>query len=103
MTVVLGAYRSIKAIWSHSKGTTKFPAVMTMEGRYSKNKPRLPSCPLLLCLGETNCHSKLEHEDYGVVTPPHVAAHLAEDSGQEDAIEGCCNEAEGDKSHENTQ
>lgn len=49
MTVVLGAYLSTLAIWSHSIGTTKFPAVMTMGGRYSNIKSWIPSCPLLPC------------------------------------------------------
>lgn len=49
MMVRLGLYRSSRPIWSHSIGTTKFPAVMTMEGRYWIIKPRIPSRPLCSC------------------------------------------------------
>lgn len=49
MMVTLVLYRSSRAIWSFSSGTTKFPAVMTMDGRYWMIKPRTPSCPLLSC------------------------------------------------------
>lgn len=52
MTVVLGAYRSTNAIWSHNRGTMKFATVITMDGRNSKIKPRIPSSPDFVCLGK---------------------------------------------------
>ncbi len=39
MTVVLGEYFSSNAILSHSSGTTKLLAVMTMEGKYCNSSP----------------------------------------------------------------
>ncbi len=39
MTVVLGEYFSSNAILSHSNGTTKLLAVMTMEGKYCNSSP----------------------------------------------------------------
>lgn len=58
-TVMVGEYFSIKAIWSHSRGTKKFPAVMTIDGRYSITKPRIPGFSLLFCLAEKSNTSTL--------------------------------------------
>lgn len=54
MTVLLGEYFSTLAIWSHSRGTRKFPVVMTIEGRYSKISPRIPSLSLFSYLEDRN-------------------------------------------------
>ncbi|TNN81037.1 hypothetical protein EYF80_008693 [Liparis tanakae] len=76
MTVVLGVYRSIRANWSHSSGTTKFPMVMAMEGRDGKPKVTKTFTP----------ETKWTSSD----TFPLI--YLAEVGGQEDAVESCCDE-----------